>query len=71
MNCVRFSGDVKKVCLAIKAIGMFHKTVAEFYERTKNYTDEQKQRYIRLLVAIYKQFNDIPFTRENEIFNER
>ncbi len=52
---IRVCGDVKQVVLTLKAIGCFHKTVQAFVEATKHYTQEQKARYIRLIVAIYQQ----------------
>lgn len=59
MNGFKESGDVKEVTVALKAIGYFHKTVQGFLTAIKNFTPEQRERYCKLLVSEYKQFQEI------------
>lgn len=51
-------GDAKTVALTIRAIAYFHKTVQEFLETVKPFTQEQRVRYSSLLVAEYQQFQN-------------
>ena len=52
-------GDVKVVSLTIRAIAYFHKTAQSFLTAIKNFTPEQRERYCKLLVAEYQQFQEI------------
>ena len=52
-------GDVKVVTFTIRAIAYFHKTVQGFLTAIKNFTPEQQERYCKLLVVEYQQFQEI------------
>lgn len=59
MQGFKVCGDVKVVTLTICAIAYFHKTVQGFLTAIKNFTPEQRERYCKLLVAEYQQFQEI------------
>lgn len=59
MQGFKANGDVKVVTLTIRVIAYFHKTVQGFLTATKNFTSEQRERYCKLLVAEYQQFQEI------------
>lgn len=56
-------GDVKIVALTLRAMAYFHKTVQGFLNSTKGFTPEQRQRYCKLLVVEYQQFQNISPSR--------
>lgn len=60
MNKIVFGGDVKKVTEQLEALAEIHKgqSVAEVAEMFDGMTDEQEERYIRLVIAEYRQFNE-------------
>jgi hypothetical protein len=59
MQRFKLCGDVKVVMLLIRAITYFHKTVQGFLTAIKNFTPEQRERYCKLLIAEYQQFQEI------------
>lgn len=59
MQGFKVCGDVKVVTLTIREIAYFHKTVQGFLTAIKNFTPEQRERYCKLLVAEYQQFQEI------------
>ncbi len=59
MQGFKVCGDVKVVAPTIRAIAYFHKTVQGFLTAIKNFTPEQRERYCKLLVVEYQQFQEI------------
>lgn len=58
-------GDVKQVTNTLRALGAMNegKTVIELMEMFNRMTDEQRERYIRITVAVYEQLGG---SRETE-----
>lgn len=59
MQGFKICGDVKAVTLTIRAIAYFYKNARNFISETENFTSEQRERYCKLLVAEYQQFQQI------------
>ena len=58
MKKIVFNGDVNRVTETLEAFAGMHDgmTVMELAEMFGNMTNEQKERYITLITAEYKQF---------------
>lgn len=56
MQGFKVCGDVKAVTLTLRAIAYFYKSAHSFLIETEGYTSEQRERYCKLLVAEYQQF---------------
>ena len=59
MQRFKLCGDIKDVMLTIRAITYFYKTMQGFLTAIKNFTPEQRERYCKLLIAEYQQFQEI------------
>lgn len=57
-------GDIKAVSLILHAIGYFHRTLQEFLDIIRPFTDKQRERYYRLIIAEYQQFQEISVRRD-------
>lgn len=60
MKRIVFNGDVKRVTETLEAFAGMHDgmTVLQMAEMFGNMTNEQKERYINLITAEYKQFGE-------------
>lgn len=61
MSAIIFGGDVKEVTERLEALAEMHKgkTVSDLAEMFDRMTDEEKERYIKVITAEYQQFKEI------------
>ena len=59
MREIEIRGDIKGILSIVRAIAYFHKTVLDFYNAIERLTPTQRNRYCKLLVVEYQQFQGI------------